>query len=395
MEKAIASVFYHPRNGFKSVEGTYKDVNKIDKTITREHVRHFIKNQEVRQRRKPIKVNSFVADFPRQEFQVDLADFGERAKTRYGFCAIDIFSKKTTCIPIGSKVATDTAAALAKTFSELGYPVSIMCDEGGEFGAQFAELAQQNEVELVKSRTGGRFVERFIRTLKKALFDRTQSLKGTWNSHLQNVLDQYNESVHSSTKLAPDYVATHEYDKPVVDKAWANMSSKAKFPVSHEPIAVGDSVKIRVKPSGYSDHKETFNSWSDEVYVVDSIDHTHPQGTIYQLRGYRRALLRFELKKVHDVQRMGPEGLHSVLPNVTVGATPPAVPAGPSRSTVPAPAPIFRSVTRSLTAGGSSSSASAPPAAILRSVNNGEPSSRPMPSRPPVVIFKRTTRSMT
>ena len=138
-EKLLASVFYHPQTGFGSVEHTLKTARLQDPTVTREHVRAFLAKQELRQRRKPLKVNSYVALFPRQEFQVDLLDMGEKARPRYGFVAIDIFSKKGACIPIKSKIATETAHALHKVFEELGYPSSIMCDEGGEFAAEFAE----------------------------------------------------------------------------------------------------------------------------------------------------------------------------------------------------------------------------------------------------------------
>ena len=93
------------------------------------------------------------------EFQVDLMDMGSRAAPRYGFVAIDVFTKEGVCIPILSKSPDDTTPALQKVFDELGYPVYIMLDEGGEFEGKFAQLAKDNEVEIVKSRTGGRFVE--------------------------------------------------------------------------------------------------------------------------------------------------------------------------------------------------------------------------------------------
>ena len=78
-ERTISSVFYDPRTGFGSVEQTLKAARQISPQITREHVRNFLAKQEIRQRKKPAKVNSYVAQLPRQEFQVDLLDMGERA----------------------------------------------------------------------------------------------------------------------------------------------------------------------------------------------------------------------------------------------------------------------------------------------------------------------------
>ena len=70
------------------------------------------------------------------------------------------------------------------------------------------------------------------------------------------------------------------------------------------------------------------------MYTVEPIDADSPQGELYHLTGYRRPLLRFELKKVADVHRYNGE-FHSVLHEVKHGAVveqpPPDNPA-PSRA---------------------------------------------------------------
>jgi len=337
-EKTIASVFYHPRTGFGSVEQTWKHAKARDVHITRKHVRDFIAKQEIRQRRKPLRVNSFVANFPRQEFQVDLMDLGEQVTPRYGFVAVDIFSKKGACFPIPSKFATDTAEALRKTFAELGYPASIMCDEGREFQGEFADECKKEFVHIIRSRTGGRFVERFIRSLKLPIFERRQSLGGNWTTYVQDVVDKYNDAVHASTHAEPSFVASHEDDPDIVLAVHEAQMKHAKFPVKHEGIAVGDHVKIRIKPAAF--YKETFNSWSPEIYPVERIDTTAPEGTLYYLTGYRRPLLRFEIKKVADVQRYNGE-LHSVFDEVKHNAPAPRnIPPSPSMSHNPSRAEI-------------------------------------------------------
>lgn len=348
-EKTIASVFYHPRTGFGSVEQTHKHARLRDVGITRQHVRDFMAKQEIRQRRKPLKVNSFVADFPRQEFQVDLLDMGEAAVPRYGFTAVDIFSKKGVCFPIRSKLASETVEALRKMFGELGYPSSIMCDEGGEFQGEFAAECKKEAVEIIRSRTGGRFVERFIRTLKLPIFERRKALGGSWTQYVQDVVDKYNDSPHSSIHAKPSFVADHEYDFAVLDRTHDHMTKHAKFPVDHEEIAVGDHVKIRIKPSAF--YKETFNSWSSEVYTIESIDVDAPQGKLYHLTGYRRPLLRFELKKIADVHRFAGGELRSALQQVRHPPVAPVVAAVPVAPRPPAPLrpPPRRPVTRSQT----------------------------------------------
>ena len=122
--------------------------------------------------------------------------------------------------------------------------------------------------------------------------------------------------------------------------------NKAKFPVKHETIVVGDHVKIRIKPKAF--YKETFNSWSNEVYTVESVDSQAPQGVTYHLQGYRRPLLRFELKKIEGVQRFVGGQLQSALHLVQHPQIAPVPVPGVAAAPRPPPAPIPRPITRSV-----------------------------------------------
>jgi hypothetical protein len=257
---------------------------------------------------------------------------------RYGFVCIDIFTKKGACIPINRKLAPVTADALKRVFDELGYPTSIMCDEGGEFRGEFAQLCEDEDVKMLRSRTGGRFVERLIRTLKLRIFERKKALGGIWTAYVHHVMDQYNDTMHSSIHTKPNHVSNNEYDIAVIRQAHAWMQRSAKYPVQHAALSIGDFVKIRVKQHSF--YKETFNSWSDKVYKIAVVDQTTPEGVTYHLEGYRRPLLRFELKKVEDVQRVRNGELRSVLQ--AVQHPPPAIAA--AAPLIPAPPPAIAAI---------------------------------------------------
>ena len=111
IEKTIAKVFYDSKKGFGSVEQTYVQAHELNPAVNRAAVRLFISKQEIRQHRRPAKnqVNSFVAQLPRQEFQIDLMDMGQGRVPRYGFVCIDIFSKKAVCIPMKTKTPQECA----------------------------------------------------------------------------------------------------------------------------------------------------------------------------------------------------------------------------------------------------------------------------------------------
>jgi hypothetical protein len=165
---------------------------------------------------------------------------------------------------------------------------------------------------------------------------------------VQNVVDNYNDSEHAAIHAKPSFVADHEYDFDVLEDAHDYMMKQAQFPVKHEEIEVGDHVKIRIKPSAF--YKETFNSWSSEVYTVESIDDEAPEGKLYHLRGYRRPLLRFELKKVVDVHRYAGGELRSSLHQVQYPPVAPAAAAAGSAIPRPPAPPANRPITRSVAA---------------------------------------------
>ena len=192
---------------------------------------------------------------------------------------------------------------------------------------------------------GGRFVERLIRTLKLRIFERKKALGGIWTAYVEHVIDQYNDTMHTSIHAKPNHVSSNEYNIPVIRRAHAWMQRSAKYPVTHEALSVGDTVKILMKAPSF--YKETFNSWSPKVYTIVSIDATAPEGTTYQLEGYHRALLRYELKKIVDVHRVAQGDLQSALhwvrhPAIAAIA---AVPAIAVPQPVPAPhVPAFAAI---------------------------------------------------
>jgi len=323
-EETIAKVFYDRKSGFQGLEQTYRQAHELDPSVTREQVKTFLANQEVRQGKKPAKseLNSFVADFPRQQFQIDLLDMGRTVKPfRYGFVCIDIFTKKAECVPIRKKEPSITAQALQEIFTDMGYPTTILSDSGAEFKGAFAEVCRKEGVNMLKSITGARFAERFIRYLKNALIQRTRALGGRWHSYIHDIIDHYNSTVHSSTGFAPDDIAKHEYDMDVLIDAHKELMKHAKFNVKHPGISVGDYVKVRVKQTAF--YKETDESWTSTSYSVSRVEDS-PDGKKYYLDGQTKPFLRFELKKVNDVQYFANNRLQSRLRPVPVVEDQPA-----------------------------------------------------------------------
>ena len=91
----LRQVCYNSRTGYGSAKDTRQQARRLDPTIALAATRAFLKKQEVNQTKKRPVYNSYVGQGAREEFQVDLADFGKYAPgPRYGLAVVDPFTKK-------------------------------------------------------------------------------------------------------------------------------------------------------------------------------------------------------------------------------------------------------------------------------------------------------------
>ena len=99
-ERVISEVYYNVRTGFGSIAETLKPAKRKDPRITRNDVTKFLNKQDINQKRKTNRYNSFVPPFPREQHQIDLADFGGGDDFRYAFVCVDVFTKMLAVAPL-------------------------------------------------------------------------------------------------------------------------------------------------------------------------------------------------------------------------------------------------------------------------------------------------------
>ena len=106
-DKVIRNIYYDSEQGFGSVADTYKQAKKVLNTITQDDVKQFLGRQKIRQYKKSRGFNSYVADGPLQEIQIDLAIFTDSADDNdgYKYCmvGVDVFTKHLWGVPLKSK----------------------------------------------------------------------------------------------------------------------------------------------------------------------------------------------------------------------------------------------------------------------------------------------------
>ena len=79
--------------------------------------------------------------------------------------------------PLKTQTSQSTANALKQIFEEdIGLPLQVYNDEGGEFVKHFSQKLKYYDVEQKISRTPPAFVERAIRTFKEKVLKRQKDI---------------------------------------------------------------------------------------------------------------------------------------------------------------------------------------------------------------------------
>ena len=141
---------------------------------------------------------------------LDLKDYGLENNRGYRYVpvTIDNFSKFGWTIPLKNKNAQTIKDSFENILiSSKRKPNLIESDRGKEFYNNiFQDFLNKNNIKLYSrnSSVGAVFAERFNRTirdlLKRPVFEKSD---GNWIDVLQTITKQYNNKVHSSTKLTP------------------------------------------------------------------------------------------------------------------------------------------------------------------------------------------------
>ena len=89
--------------------------------------------------------------------------------------------------------------------NQLEKPVRFVCDKGPELDNDMVlTYCRDIGVAIVFPRSYTNTVDRAIQTLKSMLFPRLQRLGQPWHQYLNRVVDEDNQTVHSTTGMKPN-----------------------------------------------------------------------------------------------------------------------------------------------------------------------------------------------
>ena len=197
-------------SGFKKLKNTTKSNSSI---LADELHKPIIKKFDKRKVYSQFKDNIWGVDF------ADMQSLSRKNKgIKYFLCAIYLYSKYAFVIPLKDKKGISIVNAFNKiikqsnrrakgTSAQHVKPNKIWVDQGGEFYNKLLEKwLLDNDINMYSTYNEDKSVvaERFIRTLKNKLYKHmTATVKNVYYDVLDDVVNKYNNTKHSTIKMKP------------------------------------------------------------------------------------------------------------------------------------------------------------------------------------------------
>ena len=192
---------------------------------------------------------------------VDLADMQLLSKynkgIRFLLCVIDTFSKYAWVVPLKDKKVLSTVQA---------FQIILKQSNKKPNNAYFKKWLRDNNIIMYSTHNDGKSVvaERFIRVLKSKIYKYMTSIsKNVYIDKLDDIVDEYNNTYHTTVKMKPIDVKHNTYIN--TSKEINNKDPKFK---------VGDHVRISKYKNIFA--KGYIPNWSEEVFVIKKVKNTIP-----------------------------------------------------------------------------------------------------------------------
>lgn len=209
-------------------------------------------------------------------WQADLVEMrdpklvAQNKRTRYLLTVIDVLSKYAWVVAMKSKKGKATAEAFQHLLENSGgrRPVNLQTDQGKEFYNQHMKrLLDQYDIHHYSTRGEPKaaLAERFNRTLKELMY-KYMTARNTpkYLEALPLLVNKYNTSIHSRTKMAPADVTDDN-----ASVVWKRLYQPTP-PLASYKFRPGNFVRtskpVKGKKSAFA--KSYRGNWSPDVYVV-------------------------------------------------------------------------------------------------------------------------------
>ena len=182
---------------------------------------------------------------------------------------IDTFSKYSYLIPLKNKKGETVADALKDIFKKRK-PEKLWTDKGREFYNK--NVKDLVELYSTENEEKSSIAERWVRTIKEKMWKYfTDNNTYNYIDVLPDLVEDYNNTVHSSTKLTPKEASKKKNELTV----WRNLYPDRfkKYNITPK-FSVGDEVRITKKKKVFE--KGYTTRWTEEIFTITEIQNTNP-----------------------------------------------------------------------------------------------------------------------
>lgn len=251
----LSGIYYNPSHE-ASFGGEESLVKAVKNRIGKNDVKKWLQAQDTFTLHRPVRrkypMLHYTVNNIDDLWEIDLVDM-QAVKTyndgvSFLLICIDVLSKYVWVCPLQNKTNVSIVKAFESLFEKTDRrPLTIQSDNGKEFvGKIVKDYLKKNDINFRVTRNPdvkAAIVERFNRTLKSKMF-RYFTFANTrkYVDVLQNFVDSYNKTVHSTIKMRPIDV-NHEN----AHQAYENLKRKYKYVNRKPKYTVNQTVRISRK----------------------------------------------------------------------------------------------------------------------------------------------------
>lgn len=292
----LKQLFYSPSQGLVNENQLALKAKAQNIDVSRKQIHDFYINQEVNQLMKPIrKPKAFTSVFgyyPHHTYQMDIIIYDRYALHHYKYIlvVIDVYSRYMQAKPMTNRKSETIMKNIQEIFTALGIPEEINCDN--EFNTKsFNTYCEENNIDVRYSDpheiNKNAIVERVNGTIATKLQKiRITTGKKDWYKYLDFVVENYNNTIHSTTKEKP------------IDLFKGKTTSQQQIKFIEPEYKVGDKVRIITRKKVFD--KGDIITASKEVHTIEEI-----KGQRYKLDTGDKLYKPYEIKKVGNVIFVG------------------------------------------------------------------------------------------
>ena len=247
----------------------YEPVGRPNETIGRGYADEL--HHEFRKPEHLLKVKVFDMD---DIWSADLVELRGQPQFKHILTVIDLYTKHVWAIPLPNKKGQTFADAFKRIMNESGKkPKKVWVDKGTEFYNQYIKALPFEIYSTLNDRKAV-VVERFNRTLKQMMFKKfTSQGHKKWLKILPEIIDKYNNKVHSTIKTTPMKAIENPASiRGIVLKD--NFENDLTLPRKKSKFKVGDRVGIFWWKSHFE--KGHTAKWTQEIFIIRKVNVTVP-----------------------------------------------------------------------------------------------------------------------